>query len=253
MVFKGVFFDLYGTLLVPKNNKKAWENWFNTFYKFMKSHGLDLTEKEFSNACKEFFDRPEPTKNQEDITVYENRINTLAIDLNVKLEKSEIKEIADATVNAWLKHVIIDPETIPILDDLKDKKTLALVTNFDHQPSIYTVLSKYQITKYFKFIAISGELGVKKPNPKIFHITLKKVGLIPEEVVFIGDSSEDIEGATKAGIKPILIQRQKIKRILTGNDYFSKKVGKNPKKDNLGITPWKIISNLRDLYEIVFL
>jgi len=72
---------------------------------------------------------------------------------------------------------------------------------------------------------------------------------MPEEVIFIGDSKEDIEGATNAGIKPVLIQRQKIKRNLTGNDYFSKKKNKKLTEQYSRTKPWKTISSLRDLYK----
>ena len=88
MLLKGFFFDLYGTLLVPKNNRKAWKNWFTTFYKLLKRFGLNLSKIDFANACNGFFERAEPAENDEELTVYENRIRTFAIDLNIKLEKN---------------------------------------------------------------------------------------------------------------------------------------------------------------------
>ncbi len=251
MLLKGVFFDLYGTLLIPKNNKKAWKNWFTTYYKLMRRYGLKLSKKDFANACNGFFTRKEPIENDEKLTVYENRIREFGIDLNVNLKKSEITKIANYSVSAWHKYIKIDPETIPLLETLKYKRSIALITNFDHPPYIYLVLSNYHLTKYFDVIAISGEIGISKPDPQIFHSTLKKTELEPAEVVFIGDSKEDIEGANKTGIKPILIQRQTSKKILTGNDYFSKKIVKKMKKENSEINPWKTISNLRDLYKLL--
>ena len=253
MLLKGVFFDLYGTLLVPKNSRKAWKNWLATFYTLIKGYGLKLSKKDFADECNGFFTKTESVENDEELTVYENRIKKFTKDLNVKLKKSEITKIANATVNAWHRYIIIDPETIPLLEALKNKKSIALITNFDHPPYIYEILSKYELTRYFKFIAISGEIGFKKPDPQIFHITLKKIGLIPDDVVFVGDSKEDIEGAINAGIKPILIQRQSSKRMLTGNDYFSKKKNKKLTEQDSRIKPWRIISNLRDLYKLLYL
>jgi len=250
-MLKGVFFDLYGTLLMPKNSKKAWKNWFDTFYKLMRNYGLKSSKTNFSMECNGFFSRAEPKENVEGLTVYENKIRDFAIDLNLNLEKSEIKKIANDSVNAWHKYIKIDPETLPLLEMLKTKKTIALITNFDHPPYIYSVLSKYKLVKYFEFITISGEIGIKKPDPQIFHLTLKKIGLESDKVVFIGDSKEDIEGANNANIRPILIQRQSSKRMLTGNDYFSKKIAKRCNSQNLGMKPWKIISNLRDLYKLL--
>ncbi|GAH06906.1 unnamed protein product [marine sediment metagenome] len=39
--------------------------------------------------------------------------------------------------------------------------------------------------------------------------------------------------------------------MLTGNDYFSKNIAKKLNTQNSRINPWKIISNLRDLYKII--
>ncbi|MFX1312901.1 MAG: HAD family hydrolase [Promethearchaeota archaeon] len=250
-MIKGVFFDLYGTLLIPENSKKAWKNWFTTFYKLMKNYGLQFSKRSFSNECNGFFSRPDPKENVENLTVYENKIRDFAIDLNLDLNKSEIKNIADSCVNAWHEYIKIDPESLPLLEVLKDKKLIALITNFDHPPHIYSVLSEYKLAKYFEFIAISGEIGFKKPDPQIFNITLKKIGLNSNQVIFIGDSKEDIEGANNANIKPILIQRQGSKKILTGDDYFSKKKAKRLFIQNPKIEPWNTISNLRDLYKFL--
>ncbi|MCK4781239.1 MAG: HAD family hydrolase [Candidatus Lokiarchaeota archaeon] len=251
MLVKGVFFDLYGTLLVPKNIKKAWKNWFTTFYNLMRRYGLKLSKIDFADACNGFFTRAEPEKTHDELTNYENKIRQFAFDLKISLKITEIIQIGQDTINAWHKYIKIDPETLPLLEVLKNKKSIALITNFDHPPHIYSVLSKYKLAKYFDFTAISREIGYKKPDPKIFHITLENIGLEPDEVVFIGDSKEDVEGANNAGIKPIFIQRQSSKQILTDNDYFSKNIAKKLNTQNSRINPWKIISNLRDLYKII--
>ncbi|MFX1500907.1 MAG: HAD family hydrolase [Promethearchaeota archaeon] len=250
MLVKGFFFDLFGTLLIPKNSKKAWNNWFKTFYKLMRSYGLNLSKKKFANASKDFFINRETENNNSKLTAYENKIDKFALDLNLKLEVEKIKKIQQATINAWQKYLKIDPQTIPLLEILKNKKHLALITNFDHPPHVYSILSKYKLTEYFEFIAISGEIGFEKPDPRIFHITLKNIGLKPDEVIFIGDSNEDVNGAISAGIKPILIQQKISKQSLTKNDYYSKNGSENLNTHNSYISPWKIISNLRELYEI---
>ncbi|MFX0000607.1 MAG: HAD family hydrolase [Candidatus Hodarchaeota archaeon] len=253
MFIRGVFFDLYGTLLIPKNNKKAWNNWLLTFYKLMRDNGLKLSRNEFADMCSGFFTREEPREKEENLTIYENRIKSFAMDFGLNLESNEIKKIANECVISWHKYVKLDPEAIPILKILRNEKNLALITNFDHPPFIYSILSKYRLIKYFEFIAISGEIGHKKPNPQIFNFTLEKLELEPQDVIYIGDSKEDTEGAINAGIKPILIQRQRLKKRIIGNDYFSKRKTKEKLITNhsSNIIPFKIISRLRELYQIL--
>ena len=253
MFVKGVFFDLYGTLLVPNNIKKAWKNWFNTFYKLMGNFGLRIKYNNFANLCNEFFTKVKTEDKDKHLSIYESKIKKFALELNIELKLSEIREIQQKTIFAWHKYIEIDSETIPLLEAIKSKKSIALITNFDHPANIYSILSKYNLTKYFKFVAISGELGFEKPNPKIFHVTLEKVGLNHADVIFIGDTNEDIEGALNAGIKPILIQRQSFKRRMKGNDYISNKNIKGEKNStyNSNKKPFKTISRLRDLYQIL--
>jgi len=247
MLIKGILFDLYGTLLTSKNSKKAWKNWFLTFYKSLKYYGLDASKEAFAKKCDSFFTKPEPSKLQKNLTVYENRIKYFSDNLGLKLKESEIKETALACVDAWHKYIKIDLETIPLLSELKKSKKIALITNFDHPPYIYSILNKYNFIEYFDEITISGEVGFKKPDPSIFFITLKKMNLESQDVIYIGDSEEDIIGATKAGIKPILIQRKKI----IGNDYGVKNTFKFMNIEDLKQFNYTKISNLKEILDLV--
>jgi putative hydrolase of the HAD superfamily len=56
---------------------------------------------------------------------------------------------------------------------------------------------------------ISAEAGVRKPSEGIFRLALEKAGVRPEEAVHVGDlPEEDGEGARRAGLRPVLIDRK---------------------------------------------
>ncbi len=64
------------------------------------------------------------------------------------------------------------------------------------------------IRSYLDAISISGEVGVKKPDPRIFHHALEQLQMPPEKVWFVGDNPVmDIYGAKSADLTPIWIQR----------------------------------------------
>ncbi len=71
-------------------------------------------------------------------------------------------------------------------------------------------------------IAVSGDLGVRKPNPAIFFHTLNALNVEPQDAVMVGDSlSTDILGAQRLGIfaiwKPKPAVRERINaQFLTG-------------------------------------
>ena len=60
------------------------------------------------------------------------------------------------------------------------------------------------LTDLIDSLTISEEAGVSKPNPKIFHIALERLGCQIDEVVMIGDAWEnDIVPARDLGIRAI--------------------------------------------------
>jgi putative hydrolase of the HAD superfamily len=81
-----------------------------------------------------------------------------------------------------------------------------MISNFE--PWLREVLELQGVLHRFAVVAISGELGVAKPDPTIFRHALDQAGLRPERVVYVGDSPDaDVAGARAAGIDPILIDR----------------------------------------------
>jgi putative hydrolase of the HAD superfamily len=53
-------------------------------------------------------------------------------------------------------------------------------------------------------VVVSEEVGIRKPHPRIFELTLEAVACEPREAVMIGDDPvADLEGAQSAGIFPI--------------------------------------------------
>lgn len=60
----------------------------------------------------------------------------------------------------------------------------------------------------FTDVLVSEELGISKPNLEFYKRALEKIGVIPSEILYIGDSLKlDIEPASKLGIKSLLIDR----------------------------------------------
>ena len=56
----------------------------------------------------------------------------------------------------------------------------------------------------FDGVVISGEVGLHKPQPEIFRLGCERVGLEPEECVFVDDLRENCEGAEAVGMTAVL-------------------------------------------------
>jgi 2-haloacid dehalogenase len=59
--------------------------------------------------------------------------------------------------------------------------------------------ARFEFLQWFEFVAISGQLGVMKPQPEIFDHLLNKAGLRAEQCVFIDDSPKNVEAARALG------------------------------------------------------
>lgn len=65
------------------------------------------------------------------------------------------------------------------------------------------IKKKYKLLRHFDWTFPSHEVGARKPDLKIYRRVLKKIGLRPEETVFIDDMKSFIAGARKVGMHAI--------------------------------------------------
>ncbi len=95
------------------------------------------------------------------------------------------------------------PGTIDILEYLKPRYTLHLITNGFVEVQ-HIKLCQSRLRHYFSQVVISEEHGVSKPDPKIFRLAETFSGAAPQECLMIGDNyPSDIVGALQAGWKAV--------------------------------------------------
>ena len=75
---------------------------------------------------------------------------------------------------------------------------LALVTN-KPTPFVAPILSSLDIAKYFTVVIGGDDVKNKKPHPEPLLMVAEKLGLAPAELLFVGDSRNDIQAAKAAG------------------------------------------------------
>ena len=67
-----------------------------------------------------------------------------------------------------------------------------------------TTYDEQLIEELFDAAVISGDVGLHKPEPEIFHLGAEKLGVPPERCVFVDDLRENCEGAEAVGMTAIL-------------------------------------------------
>jgi putative hydrolase of the HAD superfamily len=99
-------------------------------------------------------------------------------------------------------------ETFEVLDQLKGKYKLLLLTNGspDLQNTKLDITS--ELVPYFDEIVISGAFGRGKPDPSIFDHALSLMDLKKDEAIMVGDNlMTDILGSSRVGMKSVWINR----------------------------------------------
>ena len=61
-----------------------------------------------------------------------------------------------------------------------------------------------QFPEMYDGVVISAEVGMHKPQPEIFRLGAERIGLPPEQCVFVDDLRENCEGAKAVGMTPVL-------------------------------------------------
>jgi REG-2-like HAD superfamily hydrolase len=100
------------------------------------------------------------------------------------------------------------PEALETLDRAHERGLRQGVVS-DWGTDLLRILHEHQVTRHLEFVVASAAVGAAKPHPDIFHFALRRAGLQPREVVYVGDSYiSDVLGARTVGIKAYLIDRE---------------------------------------------
>lgn len=124
---------------------------------------------------------------------------------------SELK--IDAPISKWgkiwgtsyIKHVRVDKEIIFLVKKLK-KAGYKLAVLSNTEPPHAKFNRKNKRFKDFSTVILSCEVGLRKPDKKIYELTLTKLNLKASECIFIDDEPRYIAAASKLGINSILYQ-----------------------------------------------
>ena len=105
------------------------------------------------------------------------------------------------------KSFTLDDGFIPCAKALKGRYGIALLSNDISEWSKY-LRGFYNIDKLTDAAFISGDLGARKPDPKIYRLALDGLGAAPDECAFIDDSPDRVGAARELGINSILFDRK---------------------------------------------
>ena len=219
--FDAVFFDLHGTLTVPRLRENE-NNPADTLIPAIARFGIDTSGLEADTVNSELWRKP-AVPATEDATAFQHRLAQYVNDkCGASLAPSVFRDVADAICAKWQTGFNLDSECRTVLGQLAEAMPLGLVSNFDHPPHVRRLLSDLELLDLFETIVISGEVGVEKPDPRILQLACERLHVSPERCAYVGDASVDYDAATAAGMYFFWIRRPEIQQWIaerTGGKY----------------------------------
>ena len=99
-------------------------------------------------------------------------------------------------------------DVMPALTALKAMgMPMAVLSNFPTY--LHDVLKHFDLARFFDFVIISAEVGMAKPDPRIFDLVAEEADVPRQRLLYVGDHvGDDIEGAQGAGLDAVLIDRR---------------------------------------------
>jgi len=134
------------------------------------------------------------------------------------LERLGIREnkesLAKKTDELWWEYAELAayPDVRETLTQLLSRGLKTGIITNGTERDVKQILQRLDLTSYFDVAVGVDACKRAKPHKEIFLYALDKLKVKPEEVIFVGDSvTYDYEGALKAGLKPVLIDRDRIR------------------------------------------
>ncbi|MDP2339158.1 MAG: HAD family phosphatase [Bacteroidota bacterium] len=105
-----------------------------------------------------------------------------------------------------LDEIPVMPGLFDLLEKLKVKNYPMAVASSSFPEIIDLILVKTYLKKYFQVVVSSQEAGKSKPEPDVFLLAAKKLGVSPENCLVIEDSANGIAAAHAAGMSCVAYQ-----------------------------------------------
>lgn len=190
-MIKAIAFDIGGVLQLEKGRSK------------------DDLHRGIHEAIARFFDLDVDTWFDAIDSVYAKAIEgtiressvykTIARNVNVG-----VRELERVILRTYAKNFTRNDKLFELAFRLRERYKTAILS--DQWYASKKALARKEDMRRFDVVIVSCDVGMRKPNPKIYKLLLRRLKVKPEEVVFIDNRSWNTEPAKKLGMKTILFR-----------------------------------------------
>jgi HAD superfamily hydrolase (TIGR01549 family) len=211
--YKAVVLDLFDTLVTWNPNLLPMVQWRGREFRsttpilfpiLEAELGAGFDRERFMDAHSKVYEEifAERTRDEIEITCHQRFTRTLT---RLGLEDSHAGRLAEHLRREHMKRVRevtrAPAARLEAVKRLRRRFRLGLLSNFDDASTGHEIMHDTGVRELFDLVVISAELGLRKPNVRIFEHVHQALGLEPREILFVGDTPhEDVIGAKRAGM-----------------------------------------------------
>ena len=205
---KGIIFDYGGT--IDTNSR----HWAKVLWSLYQKYNIPVDENSFREAYifgeRSLAKYPYVSPNDDfyQVLIYKTKLQVeyLASRNRLPMDETLLQQIAKQLAESSYQYVLdVLKITRPVVEELSHRYKLVLVSNF--YGNIQTILNDFKLNTFFSSVVESSVVGVRKPDPTIYHLGVNAMGFSANEVVVVGDSfSKDMVPAKKVGCKAIWLK-----------------------------------------------
>jgi putative hydrolase of the HAD superfamily len=178
------------------------------FHGYLESRGVDVHYSVFAEVYRPIARRRAREADADGYREldYEKRIEAAYAELGLEDADELAKGAWRAYLDEWPRQTEFFPETPGVLDSLRGRYKLGVITNYMDGNTCQLVFDKLGYREIFDALVVSAEVGYRKPSRVIFEQALRETGSRPENCVMVGDMYDaDVVGANNVGMRSVLV------------------------------------------------
>jgi HAD superfamily hydrolase (TIGR01549 family) len=164
-----------------------------------------------------------------------------------ELKAEQLAAAADHVCARWQSGFGPDPDAAGVLDTIRRKVIVALVSNFAHPPHVTRLVDEMGLAHLFQTVVISGDVGIEKPDPGIMAIACERIGVDASRCAYVGNSFIDYRAATAAGMFFFWVHRPEDAQGAGIDDKYADTDAELLRRGERGEI--RVLSSLRELLE----